>query len=698
MTEPRPHGSWPSPISARSLVAGAVGLGEVVVDGDDVWWAESRPDEGGRTVVVRRRPDGTVVDAVPVGVDVRTGVHEYGGGAWWVSDGVLVHAERSDERLVRRDADGGLLVLTPEPAVPRGLRYADGRTTPDGRWFACVREDHGDGSGEPANEVVAVPLDGSAARGPEAVRVLVSGPDFVASPRVSPDGTRLAWIQWDHPELPWDDTQLWVGDLSADGTLSGARRLDDGRGESFFQPDWLDDATLLVVTDRDDWWHLHRVDVGTGAFAQLTSGRFEVATPQWVFGLSRYAVVGDDVWFARREAGVDRLGVLRPDGTVDDVEPLGDGPSTRATSIGSLAALGGGVVAVAASWTSEPTLVAVERSGTTVLRAPRDLAADVGVGTDWLPVPEAIEFATGPDGTGPDDVVPDDTVPDDIVPEDIVPDGIVPEDRGPETAHALVYPPTSPDHRGPDGEAPPLVVLVHGGPTGSVRTQLQLAVAYWTSRGFAVADVDYRGSTGYGRPYRHRLRDGWGVLDVEDCVAVARHLASTGRADGDRLAIRGGSAGGFTVLAALTFHDAFTAGASRYGIADLAALAAETHKFEARYLDRLVGAWPADEATYRERSPIHHVDRLSTPMLLLQGSEDRVVPPSQAHAMAEALRDRGVPFALVEFPDEGHGFRKADNVVRALEAELAFFARCFGFEPADGIAPLEIESPHDIGG
>jgi len=637
-------------------VAGAVGLGEVVVDGGDVWWAESRPDEGGRTVVVRRTPDGTVADAVPPEVDVRSGVHEYGGGAWWVSDGVLVHARRSDERLVRRAPDGGHTLLTPEPAVPRGLRYADGRTTPDGRWFVCVREDHGAGTGEPANELVAVAMDGSME-----VRVLVSGPDFVSSPRTSPDGSRLAWIRWDHPDLPWDDTQLWVGDLSPDGDLTDPRRLDDGRGESFFQPGWLGDGTLLVVADRDEWWHLYRVDVASGGFAQLTSGRFEVATPQWVFGLSRYAVVGGDVWFARREAGLDRLGVLHPDGAVTDVEPLGDGPSTRASSIGSLAAFGDGIVAVVASWTGEPTLVAVEADGSTVLRAPRDLGDDVGVGSDWLPIPEAIEFPTGPNAVGP------------------------------ETAHALVYPPTSPDHRGVDGEMPPLVVLVHGGPTGSVRTQLQLAVAYWTSRGFAVADVDYRGSTGYGRPYRHRLRGGWGVLDVEDCVAVARHLAARGRVDGDRLAIRGGSAGGFTVLAALAFHDAFTAGASRYGIADLAALAAETHKFEARYLDRLVGEWPADEATYRERSPIHHVDRLSTPLLLLQGSEDRVVPPSQAHAMADALRTRGVPFALVEFPDEGHGFRKADNVVRALEAELAFFARCFGFDPADDLPTLEVE-------
>ena len=645
-----PYGSWASPITAGSLVAGAVGLAEVVVDGRDVWWAEGRPEEGGRTVVVRRSPDGKVADMVPPGVDVRTGVHEYGGGAWWVANGVLIHSDRSHERLVRRTPDSGPVLLTPEPDAPRALRYADGRTTPDGCWYVCVREAHpvDQAGGEPANELVAVATDGSMR-----VDVVATGADFVAWPRVSPDGTRLAWVRWNHPNLPWDDTELWVADLVADTegcTLSNARCVAAG-GESFFQPEWRSDGMLHVVTDRGDWWHVHRVDPDTGTLEALTGGEAEVATPQWVFGLSRYAFVGGDLWFVRREGGVDRLAVRRPDGTVDEVSvPSGDGP---ATSLGSLAAHGDGIIAVAAGWTTEPAVVAVDPSGVRTLRAPRDLGLD----PTWFSRPEPVTFPT----------------------------------TGGEVAHAIIHPPTSPDHEGPAGERPPLLVLVHGGPTGSVRTQLQLAVTYWTSRGFAVADVDYRGSTGYGREYRHRLHAGWGILDVEDCVAVARHLADADRVDPDRLAIRGSSAGGFTVLAALTFHDVFTAGASRYGIGDLAALAADTHKFEARYLDRLVGRWPEDEAVYRERSPIHHVDRLSTPLLLLQGSEDAVVPPAQAHAMADALRDRGVPYALIEFPDEGHGFRKAANVIRAVEAELAFFADSFGFKPADDLPPLAVE-------
>ena len=649
-----PHGSWPSPITARSLVAGAVGLGEVIVDGTDIWWAESRPDEGGRTVVVRRTSDGSRVDAVPEGVDVRSGVHEYGGGAWWVADGVLVHVDRSDERLVRREPgrpDVEPMVLTPPSDLARGLRYADGRITPDGQWSICVRESHVDGGAEPANELVAVAMDGS-----WRVEVLVSGPDFVSNPRVSPDGHHLVWIQWNHPDLPWDDTTLWVGDLSAAGHLTGQRRVArpaevDGHdsSESFFQPEWRDDGVLHVVTDRDGWWHLYRQDPSTEDLERLTTGNFEVATPQWVFGLSRYALVGSDVWFARREDGMDHLAVLSADGTVTEVEPLST--SASATSIGSLAAHGNGVVLVAASWTTEPALVAVTGTSTEVLREPRDLDLTSG----WLPVPEQIEFPTSSPAGGPEGEL--------------------------EQAHALVYPPTSPDHEAPAGERPPLVVLVHGGPTASVRTQLQLAVAFWTSRGFTVADVDYRGSTGYGRSYRHRLRGGWGVLDVDDCVAVARYLSSddrpsTERVDAERLAIRGGSAGGFTVLAALTFHDVFSAGASRYGIGDLAALAADTHKFEARYLDRLVGRWPEDEVVYRERSPIHHVGNVVTPTMLITGEVDWRTPMSESEQFYQALKIQKIPAMLVRIPEGNHGFEsRPSHLISKVQHILGWFNR-----------------------
>ncbi|MBS1264952.1 MAG: Dipeptidyl aminopeptidase BIII [Acidimicrobiaceae bacterium] len=639
LADTAPCGSWGSPITAGLLVAGAASPSEVVVDAGRVWWSESRPDEGGRSVVVC---DG--VDAVPPEVNVRTLVHEYGGGAWWAFGGTLVYSDHSDQRLYRLEEGGSPTALTPEPESPRALRYADGRPTADGRWYVCVRESHGQGS-EPVNDLVAVALDGSLR-----VEVLVSGPDFVSSPRISPDGARLAWVQWDHPNLPWDDTELWVADFD-DGVISGACRVggggvvEAGSGESFFQPGWNASGVLHVVTDRDGWWHLYRLGVD-GSLEQMTSGEFEVGTPQWVFGLSRYAFVGDEVWFARRVDGVDRLSVLADDGTVTDV-------TVDATSVGAVSAHGDGVVAVVASWASEPVVAAIGPGGVRELGSRRDL----GLGVEWFPVPESVCFPTS---------------------------------HG-EDAYALVYPPTNPDHRVPDGERPPLLVLAHGGPTGSARTQLQLSVAYWTSRGFVVADVDYRGSTGYGRPYRHRLWGEWGVVDVEDCVAVAGFLAGRGDVDVERMAIKGGSAGGFTVLAAVTFHDVFSAGASRYGVADLAALAADTHKFEARYLDRLVGAWPGDEVVYRARSPVHHTNLLATPMLLLQGAEDPIVPPDQARSMADALGEKGVPFAYLEFPDEGHGFRRAPNIVRALEAELSFFAQRFGFDAADDLPPLDVD-------
>ncbi len=626
------------------LVAGAVSPGEVVIDGDQVWWSESRPNEGGRTVVVCGG-----VDAVSSEVNVRTLVHEYGGGAWWAFDGTLIYSDHADQRLYRLDKGGSPTAITPEPDSARALRYADGRPTPDGHWYVCVREAHMAGS-EPANELVAVALDGSLR-----VEVLWSGPDFVSSPRISPDGRRLAWIQWNHPNLPWDDTELWVAALG-DGVLSGASPVGGanhggaGSGESFFQPEWRLDGALHVVSDRDGWWHLYRL-AEDDTFVQLTAGGFEVATPQWVFGLSRYAFVGDEIWFARRIGGVDQLSVLAASGTITDAD-------VDATSIGAIAAFAGGVAAVVASWTTEPAVVTVGPDGVEELSSRRDM----GLEEAWFPMPEAVSFPTSSD----------------------------------EEAYALVYPPTNPDHRASGAEHPPLLVLAHGGPTGSVRTQLQLSIAYWTSRGFVVADVDYRGSTGYGRSYRHRLWGEWGMADVEDCIAVATYLAEQGAVDVERMAIKGGSAGGFTVLAAVTFHDVFTAGASRYGVADLAALATDTHKFEARYLDRLVGAWPQDEPVYRARSPIHHTDRLATPMLLLQGAEDPIVPPNQARSMADALREKGVPFAYLEFPDEGHGFRRAPNIVSALEAELSFFAQCFGFEPADDLPLLDVEVPESI--
>ncbi|HAQ04066.1 MAG TPA: peptidase [Acidimicrobiaceae bacterium] len=633
MTVTKTCGTWESPITSEMLVGGAVRLGEIVTDGDDVWWAESRPDEGGRTVLVRNG-----IDQTDENINVRTLVHEYGGSAWTVRNETLVYSQYSDQRLYRRDKSNHSIPLTPEPEIQQGCRYADGRITNNEEWYVCVRELHNKSNEEPSNEIVAVPLDGSGQ-----IKVLVSGPDFVSSPRLSKKGDQIAWVQWNHPNMPWDDTQLCVASLKEMTLIN--QKVVKSKAESFFQPEWDDQGNLYVVSDRNNWWNLFRVDQSTNDMdlIPLTNIEAEIGLPQWVFGQSRYVFVGDEIWLAYREAGIDNLATLLPDGRLEKIE-------IDATEIESVTNYQDGIVATVSSWKAESLVTFVNRKEIRPLSKTRDL----GIDENWFPVPETFTYQTSDS----------------------------------EKAHALFYSPTNPEYEISEKEKPPLIVLAHGGPTAAARRQLQLSITYWTSRGFGVADVDYRGSTGYGRSFRNRLRNSWGLADVEDCVSVAKYLVEQKKVDKNKLAIKGGSAGGFTVLAALTFHDTFTAGASRYGIADLAILAKDTHKFESRYLDRLVGKWPEDEETYKQRSPIHHIEQLSTPMVILQGSEDPIVPPNQAHLMAQKLKENDIPHALIEFPDEGHGFRKAPNITKAIESELAFFSHIFDFEPFDDLQKI----------
>ena len=637
MVAAKAFGTWESPITAKMLVGGAKRLGEIVVDGDDVWWSESRPEESGRNVLVKNG-----VDQLHESIDVRTLTHEYGGAAWQVRDGLLVYSNYADQRLYLLDLKGETTPLTPEPSIPKGDRYADGCITNDGYWYVCVRERHSLKKVEASNEIIAVALDGS-----QQVVVLVSGLDFVSSPRLSPKGNQIAWVQWDHPQMPWDETKLYVASLQG-MSISEPKCVLPG-SESFFQPSWSENGVLHVVSDRNGWWNLYRINQGDKKFSMelLIDEEAEIGLPQWVFGQSRYAFVGKEIWFVRRKSGIDYLAIFKQDKEIEEIE-LG------VTEIEAVCHYGDGIVGVVSSWSSEPSVVLINRSRTEVLSETRNL----GLSSDWFPIPDAFTFPTS--------------------------DG--------EEAHALFYPPTNPKHRELEGEVPPLLVLAHGGPTGAARRQLQLSISFWTSRGFGVVDVDYRGSTGYGRSFRNSLRKSWGVKDVDDCVAVTTYLIQEGKADKNRLAIKGGSAGGFTVLAALTLHDIFTAGACRYGVADLATLAKDTHKFESRYLDGLIGEWPEQKEIYEQRSPINQIEKLSTPMIILQGSEDSIVPPNQAHLMASQLDKKGIPFSLLEFPDEGHGFRKASNIIRAIEAELNFFARIFGFQPFDVLPELEIQN------
>jgi dipeptidyl aminopeptidase/acylaminoacyl peptidase len=639
---PAPYGSWRSPIDAGTVAEAGRRLGAAALAGDGaVWWAEGRPGEGGRVVLMRRAEGGEPETVTPEGFYVRTRVHEYGGGAWHVAAPDLVlFANFSDQRLYRQRLGADPEPITPESESPGGLRYADFRLTPDGTSVVCVREVHGEGEAE--NQIVSLPLDGSA----EAT-VIASGRDFYSFPRVSPDGKRIAWTCWDHPNMPWDGTELWLAALD---NTSGEQRLAGGPAESIFQPEWGPEGRLHFVSDRDGWWNLYRAE--GDVVEQLTAEEADLGHAQWLFGGATYAFLADgSIACVRCERGSERLYRLGAGAW----EPVDAGLPFTSFGFPSLSARGTRVAFAAASPERETAVVLFDADGggCETVRTASEAPLDPG----YLSPPRAIEFATS----------------------------------GGDVAHGFYYPPANRDFEGPEDELPPLIVQSHGGPTSHATPALDREFAYWTSRGFGVVDVNYRGSSGYGRVYREALRGRWGVVDTDDCVAAAVHLAESGEVDGGRLAIRGGSAGGYATLCALVFHDRFAAGASYYGVADAEALARDTHKFESRYLDGLIGPYPERADLYRERSPINFVERLHAPVILFQGLEDEVVPPNQAETMVAALKRNGVPHAYLAFEGEQHGFRRAETEIRCLEAELYFYGRILGFEPAGAPEPVAIE-------
>ena len=650
-----PFGTWTSPLAAEAVAAGGVRIGGIGLDDATVYWTEGRPREGGREVIVRwdepsgasgaDDPSGERRDVIPAPWNARTRVHEYGGGAHAVADGTVVFSHDGDGRLYRIPGDGA-----PVPITPAGAdRYADLVIDRRHRRVIAVRERPIEGT-EPVNALVAIPLDGGEAW------VIFGEADFVSSPAVHPHGTALAWLAWDHPDMPWDGTTLWRADVATDGRVGTPVRVAGGPGESLFQPSWSPDGDLFVVSDRTDWWNLYGVrgaDFPGGAadLVPVWPGERESGLPQWVFGLSTYAFVGPDrVAIAATEGGTWSLWLV---GLADGAAERLDLPFTE---IGDVHAGAAGVVFTAGSPNAPIAVYRWEARSRDIMRLSAPTASPLPDAA--ISRPEAITYPTG--------------------------DGQV--------AHAFYYPPTGPGLAGMPGERPPLIVESHGGPTGSTVTTYEARTQFWTSRGFALLDVNYRGSTGYGRPYREALNGAWGVADVDDCVAGAMFLVEQGLADPERLIIRGSSASGYTTLAALAFRDTFRAGASLYGISDLEAMTRDTHKFESRYLDRLVGPYPETRDRYRERSPIHHVEGFSCPLIVLQGLEDKVVPPDQAEMIVEAVRARGLPVAYVPFPGEQHGFRRAETVVRALEAELSFYGQVFGFTPAGEIEPVTVEN------
>ncbi len=635
-----PYGSWKSPITSDLIVAEATRLGQIILDGDDIYWEEGRPSEGGRVALVKSGKGGKPEDVTPPPFYVRTRVHEYGGGSFTVVDGTIYFANFTDQRIYRQRPGEDPAALTPESKY----RYADLQFDPVRGNLICVLEDHSLPGQEAKNSLIRVDLKSG-----QLARVLASGNDFYASPRLSPDGKKLAYLTWNHPNMPWDGTELWVAEVNPDGSLANPELVAGGIEESIFQPEWSPDGTLYFVSDRTGWWNIYRLR--NGQAEPLIWLEAEFGRPQWVFGSSTYGFASDkQLICAYTQAGIWKLA------SIDTVTRQLEDIETPYTYVYGLRVRPGYAAFVGGSATEPSSVIKLDLASkkTSVLRR----SSRVQVDTGYLSIPRSIEFSTA---------------------------------RG-LTAFGLYYPPQNKEYAAPQVERPPLLVMSHGGPTSATASTMALSIQYWTSRGIAVLDVNYGGSTGYGRSYRTRLNGQWGVVDVEDCSHGAEYLVKQGEVDRNRLMITGGSAGGYTTLCALTFGDTFKAGASHFGIGDLEALAKDTHKFESRYLDSMIGPYPARKDLYDERSPLKHAHRLSRPVIFFQGLDDPVVPPAQSQTMFEAVRAKELPTAYLAFEGEQHGFRKAENIKRSLDAELYFYSRVFAFELAEPVEPVEIEN------
>ncbi len=637
--EEAPYGAWSSPIQATDLSRSVLGFDSLTAHGDTLYWREYRPDEDGRYVVMRRLASGETQTLTPDGVNVRTRVHEYGGAPYTIAGGMVIFASFKDQRLYRTLSDGTTEPITEEAS----LRYADCIADPAHNRVICVREDHR-GPGEAVNTLTAIDLD----TGDQ--RVLVEGPDFVAYPRISKDGQWLAWIAWDHPNMPWDHVGLFVARIGSGGGLEDVRRVNEGIEESVVDPQWTEDHGLIFSGDRSGWWLPYRWE--GEATRPLAQGERDFGGPLWTLGARFMAALPDGRIAARVLEGNRRELIIidTSSGDTDVIDLGGFEPMS-----GPVLA-GGKLQVVAASARSLPVLLSIDprTHATEIIKRSGHLDLD----PELISAPEPLTYPTG--------------------------DG--------DDAHGFYYPPRNPAFRAPEGTLPPLIVTAHGGPTGRTDPVFRLATQYWTSRGFAILDINYRGSTGYGRDYRERLYGRWGIVDVTDAVRGALYAAETGRADRNKLLVRGGSAGGFVVLAALAFHDVFAAGANYFGVSDLEALARDTHKFESRYLDQLVGPYPEMKDTYKQRSPINHLEGFNSPLIVFQGKDDKVVPPNQSEVIVEALRKKGVPVAYLAFDGEGHGFHKTENKVRSLEGELSFYGQILGFTPAGDIDPVAIDN------
>lgn len=633
-----PYGSWKSPITSEAMTANSTRLEDIVLDGSDIYWSEQHPNEKGRYAIERWSPDGSIVELLPAPWSARTRVHEYGGAAFTVVDGTVYFQNDADQRLYRLGGDDAFAPMTPEADI----RHADFTFDRAHNRLIAVREDHSTGAAEAVNSIGSIPLDGSMSGS-----VLVGGHDFFATPRVSPDGSKLVWLSWDHPNMPWDGCELWIGTIAPDGSIVDQRLVAGGKRESIFQPIWSPDGTLYFTSDRTGFWNIYR-ETASGPEIVLEKAN-EYGRPLWVFSISTFGFLDERRILATSFAdGKWGLSVID---TGTGVETPIELPST---SIGSVHVQDGVGVFTAGSPVEASVLVRldIDSGKLTKIRSTSSEEPERG----YLSVPGMIEFPT----------------------------------TGGKTAYGFYYPPQNQDFTAPNGELPPLIVQSHGGPTSSTSTALRSQIQYWTSRGIAVLDVDYGGSTNYGRTYRERLNDQWGIVDIDDCVNGAKHLIEEGLVDPDRVAIMGWSASGYTTLSALAFRNFFKAGISFFGIGDLEAMTRDTHKFESRYLDGLIGPYPERIDLYKERSAINYVDNISAPMLILQGLEDKVVPPNQAQMMYDAVKAKGLPVGMVLYEGEQHGFRKTETIRHSQDVSLYFLGRVFGFEPADDVPTTEI--------
>src|SRR3989454_9649004 len=637
-----PYGSWKSPITADLLASTYVALDELRVDGDDVYWNELRASDKGRNVIVQRKPDGTLTDITPPGFSARTRVHEYGGGCYLVQNGTVYFSNYTDQRFYRQDPAKAPRPLTP----PADMRYADSVFDQKRNRIISIREDHTLKTPQAINTIVSLDLENESEG-----KILVSGNDFYSTPRLSPDGSKLAWLTWNHPNMPWDGTELWIAHVKPDGSLEQAEKIAGGLDESIYQPEWSPDGELYLSSDKTGWWNLHRWH--NNEVEALYPMEAEFGLPQWGFGSHTFVFESQDrIVCAYTKNGPWNLASLNL--RKKKLEPI----ETWINQIdrGNLAVKDGKVFVIGGSATEPSSVIRIDLSSkqTEILHRSREITVD----KEYISIPNAIEFPT---------------------------------ENG-RTAFAFFYPPKNPEYEAPQAEKPPLLVLSHGGPTSASPSTLRYQIQYRTSRGIGVVDVNYGGSTWYGKDYCKRLNDHLGNVDVQDCVNATRYLASRGQADGERLGIRGGSAGGYTTLCALAFTNTFKAGASYFGVSDLELLAKDTHKFESRYLDKLVGSYPERRDIYRARSPIYHVDGISSTLILFQGLEDKVVPPDQSEKIFEAVKAKGLPVAYIAYEWEQHGFRRAENIKRSYEAELYFYSKIFQFNLAEQIDPVSIEN------